>query len=117
MPTETAVNNLVEESNIWYETLVSYRERINNLKDELYYFAPGKDDVETRKNVDHFHNQFHIQLVNIHDIKHDIKRHLLELDKGTEQAEEHHAQLQEKVNFIVAYLNDLEEEFKSFTHA
>lgn len=117
MSTETAVNNLVEEANIWYETLVSYRERIKNLKDQLYYFATGKDDVEIRKNVDHFHNQFHIQLVNVHDLKHDVKRHLLELDKGSEQAAEHHAKIQEKVNFIVAYLNDLEEEFSSFTNA
>lgn len=117
MTTDTEVINLEEESNIWYETLVSYRNRINQLKDELYYLAPGKEDVETRKNIDHFHNQFHIQLVNIHDLKHDIKRHLLELDKGSEQANEHHAQIQEKVNFIVSYLNDLEEEFKSFTQA
>lgn len=72
MSSQTTENNLKEQSTIWLETLVSYRSRINNLKDELYYFAPGKEDIDVRKGIDHFHNQFHIQLVNIHDLKHDV---------------------------------------------
>jgi len=115
MSSQTTENNLKEQSTIWLETLVSYRSRINNLKDELYYFAPGKEDIDVRKGIDHFHNQFHIQLVNIHDLKHDVKRHITELNNNVVYAVTDHSKLEDQVNHMVAYLNNLEDEFKTFT--
>ena len=38
--------------------------QLNKMKDELYQFAPGKTDHDVQMGIEHFHNQFHIQLIN-----------------------------------------------------
>lgn len=118
MVTEVQHQTLLEECKEWYEVLVSYRERINNLKNELYYFAPGKIDEETRLGIEHFHNQFHIQLINIHDLKHEIKKHIKDANQHPSFGHRipHHF-IKEKVDMLVSDLDKLEEDFHSFVQS
>ncbi len=83
MYTETQQRTLVDECHQWHDELVAYREKINRLKSELYYFAPGKTEHDVLLGIEHFHNQFHIQLINIHDLKHEIKHHLKEAERAS----------------------------------
>jgi hypothetical protein len=113
MVSEAQNNNRLAESNEWYENLVSYREKLNNLKNELYYFSPGNSNTTVKKQIDHFHNQFHIQLVNIHDLKHQIKRHKVDLEKPEgHYSPAAHRELGEKINIETNIINELEKEFR-----
>ena len=113
MVSEAQNNNRLAESNEWYDKLVSYREKLNELKNELYYFSPGNSDSDVKKLIDHFHNQFHIQLVNIHDLKHTVKRHKIDLEKPEgHYSPAAHTELEKKINIELTIVNELETEFR-----
>lgn len=117
MVTEAQHHALIDECKAWYSQLASYRTKINNLKNELYYFAPGKTDQETLIGIEHFHNQFHIQLINIHDLKHEIKQHVhdAELHPNFGHRIPHH-HVKDKVDMLIADLDKLELEFHDFVN-
>ena len=106
---------LLDECKQWVTNLKEYKHDIAILRSELYIFAPGKTDHETLKQIEHYHNQFHIQSINIHDLKHEIKHHI-------QEAEHHpnfghripHHNMKEKYDLLVKNLNNLKEEFHSF---
>jgi hypothetical protein len=115
MVTEAQQKALIEECNQWYEQLATYREKLNQLKTELYYFAPGKTKQETLIGIEHFHNQFHIQLINIHDLKHEIRHHVIEAERHPNfghRIPHHH--IKDKLDFLLADLDKLETDFHQF---
>ncbi len=115
MFTATQQQSLVDECRQWREELVSWRERLHELKNELYYFAPGKTDHDVAIGIEHFHNQLHLQLINIHNLKHEIKRHLAEAERHPtfgHRIPHHH--IQEKVDMLLGDLDNLDSEFHAF---
>lgn len=115
MVTETQHVALIDECKTWYKVLASYREKLNDLKTELYFFAPGKTAFETLTGIEHFHNQFHIQLINIHDLKHEIRHHLIEAERHPNFGHRiPHHYLKDKLDLLLADLGKLEEEFHQF---
>lgn len=115
MYTETQHRTLLDECNQWINQLITYREKLNDLKNELYYFAPGKTDPAVLLGIEHFHNQFHIQLINIHDLKHEIRYHISEAEKHPNfghRIPHHH--IKEKLDMLLADLDKLENEFHAF---
>lgn len=118
MTTESVNQSRLEECKGWYDNLVNYREKLNQWKSELYYFAPGKSNQEVKIGIDHFHNQFHIQLINVHDLKHEIRNHIHSEEHPHDDTigKEHNA-LKEKYDFMVSYLDKLEQEFHAFINA
>lgn len=115
MIAQATENTRVSDSNQWYKKLVSYREKLNELKNDLYAFSPGDKDKDALKGIDHFHNQFHIQLVNIHDLKHDLKqhRHMVSLPEGSFSPAVH-VEMKKEVDFLTNYLDNLEQEYYNF---
>ena len=74
---------------------------------------------ETDKNIaagiEHFHNQFHIQLINVHDLKHEIRRHVIEAERHPDfghRIPHHH--LKDKLDLLIADLDKLEKDFHNF---
>ena len=122
MVTEAQQKPLIEECNKWYDTLASYREKINKLKNELYYFAPGKTDTEVLLGIEHFHSQFHIQLINIHDLKQAIKAHDRKINfekvafngSANEDSYTRHESLAEELQSLEQTLQGLRQEFNDF---
>ncbi|HMR85642.1 MAG TPA: hypothetical protein PKE30_21010 [Niabella sp.] len=115
MVTEAQHNALIDECKQWYDVLVSYRAKVNNLKNELYFFAPGKTDQEVLKGIEHFHNNFHIQLINIHDLKHEIKHHVSEAGRHPDFGHRiPHHYIKEKLDRLVSDLDSLEQDFHNF---
>jgi hypothetical protein len=115
MFTEAQHQNIVEECQQWHDVLVTYRSKIHGLKNELYYFAPGKTDHDVSMGIEHFHNQFHIQLINIHNLKHEIKFHLREENRHPtfgHRIPHHH--LKGKLDLLISDLDRLDYEFHSF---
>ncbi len=115
MITEVQQRPLIDECNLWYKTLASYREKINNLKNALYFFAPGKNDNEVLLGIEHYHNQFHIQLINIHDLKHEIKYHINEAERYPNIGHRiPHHYIKDKLDLLVSDLDKLDQDFHQF---
>jgi hypothetical protein len=106
---------LIEECNKWYDILATYREKINKLKNELYFFAPGKKNNEVLLGIEHFHSQFHIQLINIHDLKHEIRYHVNEAEHYPNIGHRipHHI-IKDKLDMLLLDLDKLEKDFHQF---
>ncbi|HEY6505626.1 MAG TPA: hypothetical protein VIZ28_16740 [Chitinophagaceae bacterium] len=70
---ETA--QLIAECEAWRQTLRQYREEFTQDKTKLQLAASHTLSKDQLQQVEHLHNQFHIQLINIHDLKQAIKNH------------------------------------------
>ncbi len=116
MLTETQPQQLLDEAKKWIDHLVTYVESINESKTKFYKWAAGKADHDELIQIEHFHNQFHIQLINIHDLKHAIRLHMKEvnLTTGADHSGQHQ-QLEEEYNFLANDLDQLKTDFTSFT--
>ncbi|RYY60792.1 MAG: hypothetical protein EOO05_08700 [Chitinophagaceae bacterium] len=70
-------NNVISDScNAWRERLKDHREKLNECQRHLQESAAKQLTRDQLQEVEQLHNQFHVQLVNIHDLKHAIKTHL-----------------------------------------
>ena len=115
MYTEAQHRTLMDECKQWYDVLASYRAKINQLNNELYAFTPGKTDHDVQVGIEHFHNQFHIQLVNIHDLKHGIRNYVNETEQHPTFAHRiPHHYMKEKFDLLIGGLDKLEQEFHDF---
>lgn len=79
MVTTTEVGHLAGECNLWLDTLRSFRNRFNNHKMSLQEIAGSQTQRDILLEIEHLDNQFHIQLINIHDLKQSIKRHIMRI--------------------------------------
>jgi DNA-binding helix-hairpin-helix protein with protein kinase domain len=71
----TDIDQFTDECNTWREALRSQREEFSRMKNQLQNAAAHITSKEALKAVDHYENQFDIQLSNIHDLKQSIKTH------------------------------------------
>jgi len=115
MLTETQQHPLLDEAQKWIDNLVTYVEGINHLKNKFYKWAAGKSDHDVLVQIEHYHNQFHIQLINLHDLKHSIRLHMKEMNltPGTDHSEKHR-QLEEQYDFLTNDLDKLKADFNAF---
>ena len=72
---QVETSQLSGECNSWREKLRQYREEFSKDKTKLQDAASQPLSKDQLQDVEHLHNQFHIQLINIHDLKHAIKTH------------------------------------------
>lgn len=69
------ISQLTSECNTWREQLRQYKEEFTRDEMKLQETTRGSLSKEQMQDVEHLHNQFHIQLINIHDLKQAIKTH------------------------------------------
>lgn len=84
MVTTTDVGQLAGECNLWLDTLRSFRNRFNKHKSSLQDIAANQTQRDVLLEIEHLDNQFHIQLINIHDLKQSIKRHIQQINRDRE---------------------------------
>ena len=72
---QVETSQLTGECNSWRENLRQYRDEFSKDKIKLQDAVSNTLSKEQLQDVEHLHNQFHIQLINIHDLKHAIKSH------------------------------------------
>lgn len=70
---QTDVPQHSQECTQWREKLHSYREEFNQLKSRLEQAALNATSPQQLSELEHFQNQLHIQLINIHDLKQSVK--------------------------------------------
>jgi septation ring formation regulator EzrA len=76
MVTTTEVGQLAGECNLWLDTLRSFRNKFGNFKSVLQSMAVNQTQRDVLLEIEHLDNQFHIQLINIHDLKQSVKKHM-----------------------------------------
>ncbi|MBA2499878.1 MAG: hypothetical protein H0V30_09150 [Chitinophagaceae bacterium] len=114
------ISQISHECNTWRDSLRQHRQEITNLKSELQEIAANLHSKSALLQVEHYHNQFHIQLINIHDLKQDIKLHdrkvLLESSSGqlNDQTLADHESLFDQFQVLEHTLQDLRSDFKNF---
>ena len=69
------ISQLSGECNTWREQLRQFRDEFNQDEARLRQVASQPLSKDQLQDVEHLHNQFHIQLINIHDLKQSIKIH------------------------------------------
>lgn len=119
---QTDLSQLLAESTDWRQILRNYREEFNDAKKALQTFCRQNLNRQQLQEVEHFHNQFHIQLINIHDLKQEIKSHEKKLQAGnsdnlSDEVYAHHEHLLDEFVTLENTLQELRLEFRSFTSA
>jgi hypothetical protein len=115
---QTDISQLSAECAEWRQILRNYKEEFNEDKKLLQELCRKNLPKNDYQQVEHFDNQFHIQLINIHDLKQSIKNHekIIQL-KSANLSEEHYLQhesiLSEFLN-LESMLQELRNEFKQF---
>lgn len=119
----TEASQLSQECNTWRQALRSYRDEFQRLKSDLQQQALRRQFKEDLLQVDHFDNQFFIQLVNIHDLKQSIKNHdrALQLEQSasgnrpiSQPVMDQHERLTEAFRSLQTTLHYLHEDFDQF---
>ena len=118
------ISQLSGECNTWRDSLRSCRDDLNQLKKQLQQTAAQNLTRDQLHDVEHYHNQFHIQLINVHDLKQSIKSHdrrvQFETSANSGQIAEdtiaEHERLFEEFQSLDSTIKHLREEFGDFIH-
>src|SRR5688572_29795268 len=116
------ISQLSTECNAWREKLRNYREEFHNNEAKLRQVAGQPLSKQQLQDVEHLHNQFHIQLINIHDLKQSIKTHDRKINfektafngSVNEDSLVQHENLLEELNALENTLAELRSEFNEF---
>ena len=118
---QTEIAQLATESAQWHQTLRNYREELQQRRKELENACQWQLTKEQFRDVEHFNNQFHIQLINIHDLKQSIKNHERSIQLEQTQKENisedllaRHEDLFDQFNSLENTLQKLRNEFRQF---
>ena len=121
----TDIAQLSKECNAWRETLRSYRDEFGQLKNRLQDLAGHQTNRDILLEIEHLDNQFHIQLINIHDLKQAIKLHhrklndeMAETNSGnlTEDTTTDHERLYNDYQQLENTLTEVKTEFSHFAN-
>jgi hypothetical protein len=121
----TDVAQLAGECNAWRDTLRSRRNEFTHLKARLQEVAGRQTHRDVLLEVEHLYNQFHIQLINIHDLKQSIKFHERKVRTETTSPEgqvsdetlAEHENLFDSFQHLEQTLQEVSEEFEHFVAA
>ena len=118
---QVETSQLTGECNSWRENLRQYRDEFSKDKIKLQDAVSNPLSKELLQDVEHLHNQFHIQLINIHDLKQSIKTHdrkigyeMREQNGLNEETLADHENLFNQYQSLEHTLQDIREEFNNF---
>ena len=115
------ISHLSGECNTWRVSLRSYRDEFSQDKVRLQEAAGRPLSKDQLQDVEHLHNQFHIQLINIHDLKQSIKIHERNISFESsadgqlrEETVARHESLFDQYQTLSQTLHELRDEFSRF---
>lgn len=119
---QTDISQLSGECNTWREQLRNYREEFTQDESRIRQVANQALTKQQLLEIEHLHNQFHIQLINIHDLKQSIKSHdrllAADLSKGdtplNSEILQQHETLGAEYHQLSNTLHNLRTEFNDF---
>ena len=119
---QTDISQLSRECNQWRERLHSYRDEFNQLKSKLQQAVNKSLSKDQLTDLEHFQNQLHIQLINIHDLKQAVKAHDRKVNfevatnggQVTDEVYADHENLYEEYQSLEQTLSDLRNDLTRF---
>jgi hypothetical protein len=119
---QVETSQLAAECTTWRDALRKFRDEFTQYKLKLQEAANPSLSKDQLQEVEHLHNQFHIQLINIHDLKHSIKAHSRMIDYEVkenngqlkEETVAKHEDLYDQYQNLDATLQDIRSEFDRF---
>ena len=119
---QVETSQLTGECNSWRENLRQYRDEFSKDKIKLQDAVSNTLSKEQLQDVEHLHNQFHIQLINIHDLKQAIKIHDRKMNfekevfngSVNEESLAEHEKIFEEYQSLEQTLQELRNEFNEF---
>ncbi len=82
---KVSISHISNEHNYWLRSLDFYKSEIGILKNILTEIAQKNTGSEAMKEVEHFQNQFKVQLENIDQLSHNIHTNLDNISKQAQQ--------------------------------
>jgi hypothetical protein len=121
---QTDISQLLSECSEWRQILRNYREEFHENQKALQATCRKTLSKDQLLEVEHFDNQFHIQLINIHDLKQDIKNHerhvqfeSLKDENVSDDLYTKHEDLLDEFIHLESTLQELRSEFHNFISA
>jgi len=118
---QTDISQLLSECGEWRQILRNYREEFHENQKALQVSCRKSLSKDQLQEVEHFDNQFHIQLINIHDLKQDIKGHERQVqfesskdDNVSDELYSKHENLLDEFIHLENTLQELRSEFHNF---
>lgn len=118
------ISQLTAECAEWRQILRNYREEFQDCRKALQETCRKSLSKNQLQEVEHFDNQFHIQLINIHDLKQSIKTHEKKVEyetsengNATESSFAYHEELLDQFLQLENTLQQLRDDFKNFVNA
>ena len=115
---QTDISQLSAECSEWRQILRNYKEEFQDCKKALQEVCRKSLSKDQLQEVEHYDNQFHIQLINIHDLKQSIKSHerrvQFESENISETAFVEHENLLNEFLSLESTLQELRNDFKQF---
>jgi len=113
---QTDISQLAAECADWRQILRNYRDEYKSCEKALLEMFKKSLSRDHLTQVEHFQNQFDIQLQNIHDLKQTIKSHERKVQQH--EAEEgiyvRHEQLLNEFLGLESTLQELRDDFRNF---
>lgn len=119
---QTDIAQLGMESRQWVEKLRQERSELNGFRQRLQDLMGHRIDRESMPQVEHYDNQFDIQLSNINHLKHAVKEHERQLAWEETYPDSHpegrlqsaHDGLADRFDSLMHTISELRSEFESF---
>ena len=119
---QVEISQFTGECNTWREALRQHRDELTQNKKRLQQAASQQLSKEQLQEVGHLHNQFHIQLINIHYLEQSIKtlQRRLNFEMAVNQSQLNEETVASHENLFDQYqtlehtLRDLRDEFSQF---
>lgn len=119
---QTDISQIAAECADWRQVLRNYRDEFSRSRKDLETLCRSRLSKDQLLSIEHFSNQFHIQLINIHDLKKDIKTHERQLQSEMEEKDflseetlSRHESLYDQFSRMEMTLLDLRTEFQQFS--
>ena len=117
---QTDISQLSAECFEWRQILRNYREEFHQYDKALQDTCKKNLPKQDLQDVEHFQNQFDIQLKNIHDVKQHIKSHERQIQIETsgadirEETYAHHERLLNEFLTLESTLQEIRADFNNF---
>lgn len=110
------ISELLSESTAWKDSLKNYRESFVQSQKRLLEIASNIPKEELSE-LERFQNQFYIQLLNIHDVRRNLKNHIKDLSmaNGESDVEKAHEDIKNEYRSLEETLQNLSTEFEEFS--
>ena len=120
---QTDISQLSSECKEWRQILRNYKEEFATSKRSLEEICRKSLSKNQQQDIEHFDNQFHIQLINIHDLKQSIKNHERKMEMESSNGDFHeetysyHELLLDQFLSLENTFQELRNDFKNFISA